>query len=197
MATWTSSAFLREELCWPPLPLPGCLCIWRKRLRVCVWLHVCEQRRNRKRCMLVQCVCAVWLCACRVLMLTFKLRVGYKRELLWSGWIVWEKGFDGGDGVGRVEEGGVLQWCLNVCESDLSNEGVTEAMNESACLCGSVGSLLTLFSVFCLCKGSSCSTHGCAWLKDKSCVRGEEVEHTTSETKTVCSPCGSLLKVLQ
>lgn len=36
-----------------------------------------------------------------------------------------------------------LQWCLNVCESGFSNEGVTEAMNESACLCGSVGSLLT------------------------------------------------------
>lgn len=46
--------------------------------------------------------------------------------------------------------GGVLQWCLDVCESDFSNEGVTEAMNESACLCGSVGSLLTLsaFSAF-------------------------------------------------
>lgn len=65
---------------------------------------------------------------------------------------MWEKEFDGGDGVGRVEEGGggALQWCLNVCESDFSNEGVTEAMNESACLCGSVGSLLTpsAFSAF-------------------------------------------------
>lgn len=55
--------------------------------------------------------------------------------------------FDGGDGVGRE---GALQWCLNVCESDFSNEGVTEAMNESACLCGSLGSLLTpsSFSAF-------------------------------------------------
>ena len=35
--------------------------------------------------------------------------------------------------------GVALQWCLNVCESDFSNEGVTEAMNESACLCGSLG----------------------------------------------------------
>lgn len=68
--------------------------------------------------------------------------------------------FGGGDGVGREEGWGALQWCLNVCESDFSNEGVTEAMNESACLCGSVGSLLTPFSFFCLCKGSSCSTHG-------------------------------------
>ncbi len=45
---------------------------------------------------------------------------------------------------------GGLHWCLNVCESDFSNEGVKEAMNESACLCGSVGSLLTpsAFSAF-------------------------------------------------
>lgn len=42
--------------------------------------------------------------------------------------------------VVMVLEGGS---CLNVYESGFSNEGVTEAMNESACLCGSVGSLLT------------------------------------------------------
>ena len=60
-------------------------------------------------------------------------------------------------GLGGREE--ALQWCLNVCESDFSNEGVTEAMNESACLCGSVGSLLTpsALSAF---SGSSCSTRG-------------------------------------
>lgn len=59
------------------------------------------------------------------------------------------EGFDGGDGVGEGGRGGVaLQWCLNVCESDFSNEGVTEAMNESACLCGSLGSLLTPSAFF-------------------------------------------------
>lgn len=74
---------------------------------------------------------------------------------------MWEKEFDGGDGVGREEGGGLLQRCLNVCESDFSNEGVTEAMNESACLCGSVGSLLTPSTpYFCLCDGSSCPTQG-------------------------------------
>lgn len=44
--------------------------------------------------------------------------------------------------------GGELWRCLNVCESDFSNEGVTEAMNERACLCGSVGSLFNPFSFF-------------------------------------------------
>lgn len=39
------------------------------------------------------------------------------------------------------EKWGALWWCLNVCESGFSNEGVTEAMNESACLCGSLGSI--------------------------------------------------------
>lgn len=58
--------------------------------------------------------------------------------------------FDGGDGVEEevVVVGGALQWCLNICESVFSNEGVTEAMNESACLCGSVGSLLTPSAFF-------------------------------------------------
>lgn len=60
---------------------------------------------------------------------------------------MWEMVFDGGDGVGRVHRG-ALWWCLNVCESDFSNEGVTEAMNERACLCGSVGSLFNPFSFF-------------------------------------------------
>lgn len=38
------------------------------------------------------------------------------------------------------EEAGALQWCLNVCESGFSNEGVTEAMNE-LCLFMWVGGL--------------------------------------------------------
>ena len=91
------SAFFREELRWPPLPLPGCV---RERLK-CVaarmWVCVCV-------CVFIKCCCyTIWLCdVYRLWMQIYKPRGGYKRELFWSGWIVWEFGSGDGGGVTSV-----------------------------------------------------------------------------------------------
>lgn len=148
---------------------------------VCVWLHLCVNRTE-----IGKGVCAVLLCVCvcRALMLTFKLRVVYFSGV---GELCGRRGLMVVMGLGGKKKGGtsVVLECLWVrLQQWGSNRG-----HEWECLFMWVSGLpFNPFSFFCLCKGSSCSTHGCAWLKDKPCVRGKEVEHTTSETKPFVVP---------
>lgn len=76
-----------------------------------------------------------------------------------EGWVSYgEMVFDGGGGGGDAPRrvGGLSVYFVCTA-SDFSNEGVTEAMNESACLCGSVGSFSTPTSFWFLLEKSCCS----------------------------------------
>lgn len=93
------------------------------------------------------------------------------------------------DGVGRGGKGGGgLQWCLNVCESDFSNEGVSQAMNERACLCGSAGSLFNPFSHFSpLCREERLRPRPCLTEGDESRERGRKANTRRRRDKSLCS----------
>lgn len=60
--------------------------------------------------------------------------------------------------------------------SDFSNEGVTQAMNESACLCGSVGSFITPTS-FCFLLEKSCCSESASPLPETVLVTSRQTLH--------------------
>ncbi len=161
-------------------PSPGVF-VYVKEGQRSVWLFACVCLCS---CTVWFCVHVVYECGCWSLNKREDTRESFagvgelcgRRRRVWWWWWGWE---------GELG-GGALQRSLNNCESDFSNEGVTEAMNESACLCGSVGSLLTLSAFSAIAQEVAAPPVVMPdWKQSHVCGKGSQTHHQWD--KTLCS----------